>query len=288
MEKQVEQQLRRLQIRCRRPVQHLLAGEYHSVFKGRGIEFDELREYQYGDDVRCIDWRSVARTGKPYLRRYIEEREQVFLLAVDVSGSGFFGSGPRSKLDAARETAALLAWSAAYNNDRIGLLLFSDRVERFVPPARGRRHVLRLISELLEYEPVNRATNLVETLDFIGRVIRKRGIVFLFSDFLCSGFREPLAAMARRHDLTAVLVRDPAERRFPAGGLIWLEDAETGSRRLVDAGRGAALAPDNDLELWFMDHAIDHFSLAPQEDAVNVLSTYFHARHRRLKDESGG
>lgn len=188
MESLVEQALRRLQLRCRRPVEHLLAGEYRSVFKGRGVEFDELRDYQRGDDVRAIDWRSLARTGRAHIRRYIEEREQSFILAVDVSASFCFGSGARRKLDAAQEAAALLAWSAARNRDRVGLLLFTDRAESYIPPAHGRNHVLRVIAELAGFEPASASTDLAAALDFIGHVTRKRSIVFVFSDFLCAGY----------------------------------------------------------------------------------------------------
>ncbi len=289
MERMIEQRLRRLQIRCRRPVQHLLAGEYRSVFKGRGIEFEELREYQFGDDVRAIDWRSVARTGKAYIRRYVEEREQSFVLAVDVSASGAFGSGERTKREAAQECASLLAWSAARNNDRVGLLMFSDVVETYIPPARGRRQVLRTISELLAVEPKSKGTDIPAALDFLQLVTRKRGIVFLISDFLCEGYGDALSLLARRHDVTTVRVRDRGESRLPRGGLITLRDAESGHLQHVDldaveTGRGQ---PD-ELASICESSEIDGFEIGPHVDSVEALSAYFRARQRRTADETGG
>ena len=285
----VEQALRRLQIHCRRPVEHLLAGEYRSVFKGRGVEFDDLREYQPGDDVRAIDWRSLARTGRPHLRRYIEEREQSFMLALDVSGSLAFGSEARAKRDAAMEAAALLAWSAARNKDRVGLLLFSDRVELYLAPGHGRNHVLRLINELAGFQPAGRGTDLPLALDFIGRVSRKRGIVFLFSDFLAAGYEESLRTLARRHDVTAVLMRDPAEAQLPRGGLVQLRDAETGRERLVDAAAGAlSRATLERFAAVCREANLDHLEIGPQSDCVEALSAYFHNRRRRVVHETGG
>ena len=290
MEHLVEHALRRLQIRCRRSVEHLLAGEYRSVFKGRGVEFDELREYAFGDDVQAIDWRSLARTGRPHIRRYIEEREQNFILAVDVSASASFGSGERAKRDAAQEAAALLAWSAARNKDRVGLLLFTDEAERFIPPARGRNHVLRAISELVEFQPAHKTTDIAAALDFIGRVTRKRSIVFLFSDFLSTGYEESLRLLSHRHDVTAVLVRDPAEQRLPSGGLVQLCDAENGSRRLVDADISTAMSrePMERFTRVCREADIGHFEIGPQVDCVAALSAYFHSRRRRTMDEIGG
>lgn len=290
MEHIAEQALRRLQIRCRRPVEHLLAGEYRSVFKGRGMEFDELREYTPGDEVRAIDWRSLARTGRPHIRRYIEEREHNFILAVDVSASSGFGSGERAKRDAAQEAAALLAWSAARNKDRVGLLLFTDQPEHFLPPAHGRNHVLRAINDLVAFEPAHPSTDIAGALDFIGRVARKRSIIFLFSDFLCAGYEESLRMLARQHDVTAVLVRDPAEQRLPAGGLVQLRDAETGRGRLVDAEAASALSRESAERFTQVcrEADVDHLEVGPQVDCIEALSAYFHNRRRRILDETGG
>ncbi len=290
MEHLAEQALRRLQIRCRRPVEHLLAGEYRSVFKGRGMEFEELREYTAGDDVRAIDWRSLARTGRPHIRRYIEEREQNFVLAVDVSASSGFSSGSRAKRDAAQEAAALLAWSAARNKDRVGLLLFTDEPECFIAPAHGRNHVLRVINQLVAFSPSRKGTNLSAALDFIGLTTRKRSIVFLFSDFLCDGYEESLRMLSRRHDVTAVMVRDPAEQRLPAGGLIQLRDAESGRERLVDADAASTLSlePGERFARVCREADMDHLEIGPQVDCVEALSSYFHNRRRRIIDETGG
>ncbi|MES2309436.1 MAG: DUF58 domain-containing protein [Verrucomicrobiota bacterium] len=286
----LEQAFRRLQIRCRRPVEHLLAGEYRSIFKGRGIEFEELREYQAGDDVREIDWRSMARTGRPHIRRFIEEREQSFLIAVDLSASSSFGSGEKTKREAVQEIAALLAWSAAFNKDRIGLLLFTDRVERYLPPGRGRNPAQRLINELLEFQPLGTGTNLSLAIDFISHVSRKRGIVFLISDFLSKGYEQSLRMLSRRHDLTAVLVRDPAEIRLPTGGLIEMRDAESQDHRLIDTTTQGSVQTDP-YDRFFKvcyESDISHFEVNPQADCVESLSSYFQGRHRKVMNETGG
>src|SRR6516225_5810861 len=225
--REVLRQIRRLQLRARRAVEDVLGGEYHSVFKGWGIAFDEVRAYQPGDDVRAIDWNVTARMGQPFVKRYIEERELTVLLAIDSSGSLQFGTRAQLKREVAAELAAVLAFSAIANNDRVGLIQFTDRVEHFLPPRKGTRHVLRLIRDILFFQPEHRGTALREALDYLNRVLRRRTIVFLFSDFIDRDYEQSFKRTGRRHDLVAVRVTDPREEELPAVGLVEFEDTET-------------------------------------------------------------
>src|SRR6516225_10222988 len=236
--REVIRQIRRLQLKARRAVEDLLGGEYHSVFKGAGIAFEEVRAYQPGDDIRTIDWNVTARMGQPFIKRFIEERELTVVLVVDCSGSHQFGTRAQQKREVAAELAAVLAFSAISNNDRVGLVQFTDRVERFVPPRKATRHVLRLIRDVLFYQPQHRGTSLRAGLDYLNRVLHRRSIVFLLSDFLDRDFDGPLKRTGRRHDLVAVRITDPGEEELPAVGLLEVEDAESGRRMLVDTGSG--------------------------------------------------
>ncbi len=228
--------IRRIEIRVRRILNTAFLGEYHSVFRGRGMEFSEVREYIPGDDIRAIDWNVTARLGYPYVKQFVEERELTVLLAVDVSASGNYGSGGLSKRDIATEVAALLAFSASRNNDKVGLVAFSDRVEKYVPPRKGRQHVLRVIRELLFLEPQGRGTQIAEALGYVDRLQKRRSVVFLISDFLSEGYEPRLRVTSRRHDVIAIAINDPRERELPAAGLLVLEDAETGETITIDAG----------------------------------------------------
>ena len=230
----VLRQVRRLHLRARRLVQTLLGGEYHSAFKGAGLSFEEVREYQPGDDVRTIDWNVTARVGHPFIKRFVEERELTLLLVVDLSASQKFGSGLLTKRAAAAELAALLALCAVSNNDRVGLIGFSDIIERFVPPNKGPRHVLRLLRDVLAFDPTRKGTDLSIALDYITKVQRRRAIVFLISDFFGSGYERAFRRAARKHDLIAIRTTDPRERNWPSVGLVRLQDAETGRQMLVD------------------------------------------------------
>src|SRR5947209_18534071 len=232
--REILRQVRRLQLKARRAVEDLLGGEYHSVFRGTGMAFEEVRAYQPGDDVRSIDWNVTARMNQPFVKRYIEERERTVILAVDTSGSLSFGTGRQRKREVAAELAAVLAFTAIGNNDRVGLVQFSDHIEHYLPPRKGTRHVLRLIRDVLFFEPKRRGTALADGLDHLNRVLRRRAIVFFFSDFLDSGYEKALRRAARRHELVAVRLSDPREQELPAVGLVELEDAETGERLLVD------------------------------------------------------
>lgn len=232
---ELARQIRFIQIFTSRAVNDILAGEYQSVFKGRGMEFDEVREYQAGDDVRAIDWNVTARSGHPFVKRYVEERELTVLLAVDISASGLFGSVAKRKSEVAAELCALLAFSAIKNNDKVGLLLFSHRIEKFIPPRKGGSHVLRIIREVLGYQPEEKGTDMAHALEYLGRVAHKRGVVFVLSDFLAADFKKPLGILARRHDLIAISITDRRELRLPALGLIELTDAESGATMVVDS-----------------------------------------------------
>jgi uncharacterized protein (DUF58 family) len=237
--REVLRQIRRLQLRARRAVEDLLGGEYHSVFKGAGIAFEEVRAYQPGDDIRTIDWNVTARMGQPFIKRFIEERELTVVLAVDCSGSHQFGTAAQQKREVAAELAAVLAFSAISNNDRVGLVQFTDRVEHFVPPNKGTRHVLRLIRDVLFFQPEHRRTSLREGLDYLNRVLHRRAVVFLLSDFLDTDFDRSFKRTGRRHDLVAIRITDPGEAELPAVGLLEMEDAESGQRLLIDTSSTA-------------------------------------------------
>lgn len=228
--------VRRLEIRTRRLVEESLAGSYHSVFKGRGMEFAEVRDYVPGDDVRTIDWNVSARMGHPFVKKFTEERELTVVLMVDASGSKRFGTGPTTKMQMAAEISALLAFSAIRNNDRVGLLLFTDRTELFVPPRKGRQHGLRVLRELLAIEPQSDGTDVGRALEYIQRVVTKRAVVFLVSDFQDQGFDRVLRVVARKHDLVAIALSDPRERLLPDVGLIGVRDPETGELGVIDTG----------------------------------------------------
>jgi uncharacterized protein (DUF58 family) len=233
------EQVRRLEIRTRRIVEELFGGEYHSVFKGHGVEFREVREYAPGDDVRSIDWNVTARQGAPFVKQYEEERELTILLLADLSASEGFGSGERSKGAVLAEMGALLALSAVSNGDKVGLILFTDRIELYVPPSKGRRHALRCLRELLYHPPAGRGTDLRVALETLNRVQKRKAVCFLLSDFLADDYDRALRVSARRHDLTAIHLVDPREVELPPVGLVQLEDAESGATVLVDAASTA-------------------------------------------------
>lgn len=237
---EILKKVRRIQITTRALVNDVLAGQYHSAFKGRGMEFEEVREYQPGDDVRSIDWNVTARTGRPFIKSFREERELTVLLVVDVSGSLEFGTRSEFKSELAAQIGATLALSAIRNNDKVGALLFSDRVERFIPTRKGSRHVLRLIRELLYHEPQGRGTDVALALRAAEGVLNRRGVVFVLSDFASPGFSAPLRVLRRRHDVIPIMVEDRLERELPAVGLIEVIDPETGMQRVIDT-RSAAL-----------------------------------------------
>jgi uncharacterized protein (DUF58 family) len=251
--------MRELEIRTRRMVDDSMAGAYHSVFKGRGMDFDEVREYSPGDEVRTIDWNVTARAGRAFVKKFTEERELTIFLVVDISASGNFGSGAMAKRDLAAEVASVLAFSAIRNSDKVGLILYTDRVERYLPPKKGRRHVLRVVRDILYHEPQGVGTDTVKTLDVVNHVLHRRAIVFLVSDFQTSGGGDPGVARAqlrravrqtnRRHDLIAVHIEDPREKELPNVGIIALEDAETGEIVELNTARASVRKRFNELSL---------------------------------------
>jgi uncharacterized protein (DUF58 family) len=232
--------VRQIQIRTLRTVNDLLAGQYVSAFRGRGMEFEEVTPYQFGDDVRLIDWNVSARYGEPFIKKFREERELTVMLVVDVSPSGMFGSTNQFKLDLAAELCAVLAFSAVRGNDKVGLILFTDDVEKYVPAKKGARHVLRIVRELLYHEPRGRGTDIARALDFLNQVARRKAVCFLVSDFLTEKFEPSLRVARRRHDLIPIVIRDPRECELPGVGFVELEDPETGARALLDFSSRAA------------------------------------------------
>lgn len=226
--KEVLKKVRKIEIKTRRLSDHVFSGEYHSSFKGRGMTFSEVRAYQFGDDVRNIDWNVTAKTSLPHVKVFEEERELTMMLAVDVSGSQFFGTGDATKRDIVTEICATLAFSAMGNNDKIGLMLFSDRVELFIPPGKGRMHVLRIIRELIEFEPSSRRTDINTAMEYLFGVLKKKAIVFLVSDFIDASYQDSLTIVARKHDLTGIRIYDPAEAAIPDIGMVLMRHDETG------------------------------------------------------------
>ena len=287
--KEIIDKVRRIEIRSRNMVTELFAGEYHSAFKGSGMEFAEVREYLRGDDVRTIDWNVTARVGSPYVKVFEEEREQTVMLIVDASRSGSFGSSKQMKGEVGVEISALLAFAAISSNDRVGLLIFTDVVEVFVPPEKGRKHVLRVIRELLYFEPKSVRTDLSGALDHLEKVLHRRSIVFLISDFIDREFSRAIQQVRRRHDLIAVSLSDPRERELPDVGLINLEDAETGEQIIIDtkildvreAFMDMQRKIEEDLSKLFRRLDVDHVSIDVTKSYVEPLVGLFNARARR-------
>ncbi len=232
--KELLKKVRQLEIRTRGMVNQVFSGEYHSVFKGRGMEFSEVREYQFGDDIRSIDWNVTARFDHPFIKIFEEERELTVMLLVDMSGSQFFGSQKQLKSDVAVELSAILAFSAMKNNDKVGAILFTDRIEKFIPPRKGRSHALRIVRELLSFKPEQRTTSLRTALEYLNHIQKKRSIIFLISDFMDSGYESALRIVGKRHDLIGVVLQDPRETHLPEVGLVMFRDAETGEQRWID------------------------------------------------------
>jgi len=287
---EVLKKIRALEIKTKGLVQTVFAGDYHSVFKGRGMNFEDVREYQPGDEIRAIDWNVTARLGTAYVKKFTEERELTVVLVVDVSASGSFGSVSQSKRELAAEVACLLAFSAIRNNDKVGLLLFSDRVELFIPPKKGRSHTLRIIREILFFEPAGRGTAPALALDYLNKVVTRRAVVFFISDFQTGDFSRELSVSGRRHDFIAVHIQDQREEVLPNVGIITLEDAETGEQIEINTAdrttrtRFSALAEASRAELnqTLRRNSIDAISLRTGEDYLPALRSFFKQRERRL------
>ena len=278
--------VRRIEIKTRGLSRHIFAGEYHSAFKGRGIAFSEVREYQYGDDIRSIDWNVTARFNHPYVKVFEEERELTVMLLIDVSGSGNFGTKVSYKKDIMTEVAAVLSFSAIFNNDKIGVIFFSDKVEKFIPPLKGRKHILRIISELLNFTSQSKKTNLDEPLRFLTNAIKKRCTTFIISDFMVPEFEEALKIASNKHDIVALKVYDPLEQSLPDIGLVKVLDSETGEEKWVDT---SSVATRVSYEKWWLNHmeiikntfkrcGVDSAELRTDLDYVKPLIMLFEKR----------
>jgi uncharacterized protein (DUF58 family) len=289
--KEIIQKIRRIQITASKLVDESLAGEYHSVFKGRGMEFDEVREYQDGDDIRTIDWNVTSRAGHPFVKRYVEERELTVMLLVDASASGVFGSCDKTKSEIAAEISALLAFCANKNNDRVGMILFTDCVEKFITPRRGSTHVLRVIREVLFHKPSHRGTSIQKALDHLNLVVHKHSVVFLISDLLDRGFEQSLKVANRKHDIVIIQLMDSREKELPAVGILEMRDAETGKIVRVDTSR--LWVRDAYRENWdrnqarldklFKSHRLDHVTIATDKPYDAPLVRYFKERSKRIR-----
>jgi uncharacterized protein (DUF58 family) len=287
---EILKKIRALEIKTKGLVQTMFAGDYHSVFKGRGMNFEDVREYQPGDEIRAIDWNVTARLGTAFVKKFTEERELTVVLVVDVSASGNFGSVSQSKRELAAEVACVLAFSAIRNNDKVGLLLFSDRVELFIPPKKGRSHTLRIIREILFFEPAGRGTAPALALDYLNNVVTRRAVVFFISDFQTNDFSRELSVSGRRHDFIALHIQDQREEALPNVGIITLEDAETGEQIEINTGdrstraRFSAQAETQraDLNRTLRRNNIDAISLRTGENYLPALRSFFKQRERRL------
>jgi len=282
--------IRQIEIYTKRAVNASFAGQYESVFKGRGMQFDEVREYTPGDDIRNIDWNVTARTGKAYIKRFVEEREMTVIFAVDLSASGDFGTVNKVKNELAAEFCAVLAFAAVQNNDKVGLVIFTDQIELFIPPKKGRSHVLRLIRELLYFEMPHRKTNIPMAIDYLASVIRKRATVFVVSDFIETDFQKPLGLLNKRHDVIGVCVSDRAETKLPPVGIIEVQDAETGEIMLIDTSStlfrkkysAAGTERFDQLGKQLRSINVDCINISTDKPYIQDLVRFFHMRHGRL------
>jgi uncharacterized protein (DUF58 family) len=289
--KEIVHKIRRIQITTNRLVNESLAGEYHSVFKGRGMEFDEVREYQHGDDVRTIDWNVTSRAGRPFVKRYVEERELTVMLLIDASASGAFGSSGKMKSEIAAEISALLAFSAIKNNDRVGAVLFTDCVEKFIPARRGSTHVLRVIREVLFHKPEHKGTSIQKAIEHLNLVVNKRSVVFLISDLLDQGFEQSLKVANHKHDIVIIQIMDPREQALPAVGILEMRDAETGEIVRVDTS--LPWVRDTFRENWIRNQArltrllksqrIDHLTIETGKPYEIPMLHFFEERARRIR-----
>jgi uncharacterized protein (DUF58 family) len=278
--------VRKIEIKTRGLSRHIFAGEYHSAFKGRGMTFSEVREYQYGDDFRSVDWNVTARFNHPFVKVFEEERELTVMLLLDISGSGDFGTQSRFKSTMITEIAALLSFSAIQNNDKVGVIMFTDQIERFIPPKKGRRHILKIIRELIDFKPSSRLTNITIPLRYLVNVIKKRSIAFLISDFMNDNFEDALKIASKKHDLVGMQIYDLREMHLPSVGLIKVKDAETGELTWVDSGRTYVRKAyheiyhkrQEELNDLFARVGMDYVSIAAHEDYVKPLMRLFKKR----------
>jgi len=289
--KEILKKIRRIEIKTSRMVTDVFAGQYHSVFKGQGMEFEEVREYLPGDEIRSIDWNVTARMGHPFVKKFVEERQLTVMLLMDVSGSNYFGSGAQLKSEVAAELCSVLAFSAIKNNDRVGLLIFSDRIEAFIPPRKGTRHVLRVIREALYARPAGRTTDIQLALEYLNAVQRKKAVCFLLSDFWGCEYSRQLRVANKRHDMIAVTITDPREQELPAGGIVLMEDGETGAPLVVDTGSPAIRAAFQQHSRMRLDEraetlrqaGIDTVDIKTDVPYSAALYRFFRMRERRIR-----
>ena len=289
--KEILKKVRQIEIRTGRLVNDVFAGEYESIFKGRGMEFHEVREYIPGDDIRSIDWNVTARAGHPYVKKFIEERELTVIIMADISGSGNFGTRNKMKIELMAEIGAVLSFSAIRNNDKIGLLLFTDKVEKFIPPKKGRPHVLRVIRELLYYKPGSRKTSIKSALEYLGKVLKKRSVVFLISDFMDTDYERLLRILNKRHDIVGISISDPREKDLPDMGLAEFEDAETGEVLFLDTGDELLKKELAKKRLSFVDSrnkaframGLDSIDISTDKPYIKPLILFFRMRAKRFR-----
>lgn len=289
--KEILKKVRQIEIRTGRLVNDVFAGEYESVFKGRGMEFHEVREYVPGDDIRSIDWNVTARAGHPYVKKFVEERELTVIIMADMSGSGNFGTKNKMKIELMAEIGAVLSFSAIKNNDKVGLLLFTDKIEKFIPPKKGRPHVLRVIRELLYFKPESKKTSINSALEYLGKVLKKRSVVFLISDFMDSNYERLLRILNKRHDIVGISISDPRERELTDIGLVELEDAETGESLFLDTGddllkkelvkRRVSFTEGRNRA--FRSMGIDSVDISTDRSYIEPLILFFKMRARRFR-----
>jgi len=288
--REITKKIRRIEITTSRLVTDMLSGDYESVFKGRGIEFDEVREYQPGDEIRTIDWNVTARMGRPFIKKYVEERQLTVMLLLDLSGSSYFGTSKMLKRELAAEVCAILAFAAVHSKDRVGLLIFTDKIEKFIPPRKGLQHVSRVIREALYFKPEGRGTDLAGALRFLDSVTSRRAVTFIISDFLTKDFKKPLAIANKKHDCVAITITDPRESELSNAGLVELTDAETGSTVLVDTANSklrekyaaAARKLSGERIKTFDAVIIDHIDVHTNKPYITEFVKFFKARKRRI------
>jgi uncharacterized protein (DUF58 family) len=284
-------EIRKIEIVTRSLVNDQLAGQYQSVFKGRGMAFDEVRQYQHGDDVRMIDWNVSARMNEPYVKMFVEEREMTVMLVVDVSASEWFGTTHQTKSRLAAKVAATMAFSAIKNNDRVGLIMFTDRIELFVPPKKGKKHVLRVISEILRFTPSGKGTDIGVGLEYLGRVAKRKSVAFLISDFIADGWERAMRLAQTKHDLVPICVTDPLEEELADMGVVYVEDSETGDILPVDtSSRWVRAAYRDDMkrrrserEQLFRKHKLDFINMSTGDETMSALVDFFRIRARRAR-----
>ena len=288
--KDILSKVRRIEITTSKLVTDFLSGQYESVFKGRGIEFDEVREYQPGDEIRSIDWNVTARTGRPFVKKYIEERQLTVMILLDASGSSYFGTEKRFKSELAAEVSAVLAFAAIQNNDRVGLIIFTDRIEKFIPPRKGRQHVLRVIREALYFKPTGKGTDIAGALRYLDGVTTRRAVTFVISDFFAKDFKKPLAIANKKHDLVAITITDPREMELPNAGLVELQDAEVGSSFVIDTSNRKLREKYSakfqkmleERAKLFGSVSADHIDIRTDRPYIEELVKFFKMRKRRI------